>query len=422
MYVDNYLMSKGYKMTFEKYHKWRKKGFQSILSKPKMKKQWTEGEKRDHLEMFENFLKKNHKYETVIRMAKDEWILSTDGLVCGLRYKGLEKRFVAQVKYTKEKKLTTIEMFVTDDWVIDTYGKDLANKLIDREKHCEYIQPLREDGTFAKVKVDDRTIMRVKYYPPKYKHKTDKDGSNERVTDEIYAEGVWKARLEDGTVTSISEAFVMEEFGKKFVKECKTLGNRKFVSIPVGSCRSSAMSIFPGLRHEKAPPVHFMQGDIDRCVFSSLASAFNHTGIPDLVRVATILQEKSNQLCGGAKCLKDTKQIVAENVKWLQPKRMPKKFEWQNDINSESMFFVGVMKDSSGSCQHAVTIFRKWIYDSNEPFALPLSKESLDLCTWSINDGMVEDTSMFVCFVDGWIFQEIDSKKKKKLDVCAYNR
>jgi hypothetical protein len=31
-----------------------------------------------------------------------------------------------------------------------------------------------------------------------------------------------------------------------------------------------------------------MQGDIDRCVFSSLASAFNHTGIPDLVRVAPV--------------------------------------------------------------------------------------------------------------------------------------
>ena len=48
-------------------------------------------------------------------MVKEEWILSTDGLVCGLRYKGLEKRFVAQVKYTKEKKLTMIEMAVTDE-------------------------------------------------------------------------------------------------------------------------------------------------------------------------------------------------------------------------------------------------------------------------------------------------------------------
>ena len=157
-------------------------------------------------------------------------------------------------------------MAVTDDWVIDTYGKDFAKKFSDRGEHGEYIQPLREDGKIAKVKVDKCTVTQVKYYPPKYKHETDKDGSNERVTNEIYAEAVWKARLEDGTVTSISEAFVMEQFGKRFVKECKTLGNRKFVSIPVGSCRSSAMSIFPGLRHEKAPPVHFMQGGFNDIV------------------------------------------------------------------------------------------------------------------------------------------------------------
>jgi hypothetical protein len=94
MFVDNYLISKGYKMTFDRYHQWRKEGFQIIHSKPKMKKQWTLGERRDRLEKLKVFLRKNHKYETVIRMAKDEWILSTDGLVCGLRYKGLEKSFL----------------------------------------------------------------------------------------------------------------------------------------------------------------------------------------------------------------------------------------------------------------------------------------------------------------------------------------
>jgi hypothetical protein len=94
IFVDNYLMSKGYKMTFDKYHQWRKQGFQFIQRKPKMKKQWTEAEKRQGLEKFEYFLKKNQKNETVIRMAKDEWILSTDGMVCGLRYKGPEKNLL----------------------------------------------------------------------------------------------------------------------------------------------------------------------------------------------------------------------------------------------------------------------------------------------------------------------------------------
>jgi hypothetical protein len=118
-------------------------------------------------------------------------------------------------------------------------------------------------------------------------------------------------------------------------------------------------------------------------------------------------------------------EIVDEKVAWLQPKRMKKTFQWEKDIN-EYMFFVGVIMDSTGSCQHAVTIFRNWIYDSNEPFALPPSKENLDFCTWlhfctwTVKDGAVQEASLFVSFVKGWIFQETVSKKKKMLDMCAY--
>ena len=112
--------------------------------------------------------------------------------------------------------------------------------------------------------------------------------------------------------------------------------------------------------HPHHPPVKFMQGQIGRCVFSSLTSAFDHTTIPDLVRVAKILQDKSNMLSGGSKCLNVAMHIVAENVKWLQPKRLPKTFNWENDMNNY-MFDVGVIQDSTNSCQHAVTIFCNWI-------------------------------------------------------------
>jgi hypothetical protein len=105
-------------------------------------------------------------------------------------------------------------------------------------------------------------------------------------------------------------------------------------------------------------------------------------------------------------------EIVDEKVKWLQSKRMKKTFQWERDIN-EYMFVVGVMMDSTGSCQHVVTIFRNWIYDSNKPFALPLSKENLDCCTLTVKDGTVQEASLFVSFLKGWIFQENESKKKK---------
>jgi hypothetical protein len=52
---------------------------------------------------------------------------------------------------------------------------------------------------------------------------------------------------------------------------------------------------------------------------------------------------------------------------------------------------------------------------------LPLSKESLDCCTWKIKDGMVKEASLFHRFYDGWIFQDHEAKKKKVLDIFAHD-
>jgi hypothetical protein len=87
---------------------------------------------------------------------------------------------------------------------------------------------------------------------------------------------------------------------------------------------------------------------------------------------------------------------------------------------NDYMFVVGVILDSMNCQQHAVIILRKWIFDSNEPFALPLCKRSLDCCSFDIRDGKIHEGSSFVQFSDGWIFQELETKKKKVLDViCA---
>ena len=290
-------------------------------------------------------------------------------------------------------------MIVPDDWVIDTYGKELANKLIDREEHSNFILPVNEEGMLATIQVDERKITRVKFHPRN-------DGSGK---------GIWKGLLDNGNQLPIAEDLVNEQFGPRFVKECKKFGTSKFIPIPVGMNKSSLMNIFPQLRCENAPPMKFMQGEYDSCVFSSLASAFHHTSIPDLVTVANVLQRKSTKLCGGAKSLYAARCIVEENVKWIKVKRVPNNFDWKNEI-TDYMFVVGVMKDSTNCCQHAVTIFRNWIYDSNEPFALPLSKETLDLCTWEIRDGAIDQTSTFVSFVEGYIFYEQETKKTKVLD------
>jgi len=86
---------------------------------------------------------------------------------------------------------------------------------------------------------------------------------------------------------------------------------------------------------------------------------------------------------------------------------------------NDYMFVLGVIQDTTNTCQHAVTIFRKWIFDSNEPFALPLSQEMLDCCTWDMEDGNIRDHSSFVRFSHGWIFKEPEVKRKKSW-ICVH--
>jgi hypothetical protein len=93
------------------------------------------------------------------------------------------------------------------------------------------------------------------------------------------------------------------------------------------------MKICPGLRCDNAPPAKFMQGENDSCVFSSLALAFHQTSIPDSLLAANCLQRKSHGLTGGTNCLRAAMEIVDDKVKWLQPKRMKKTFQWETDIN-----------------------------------------------------------------------------------------
>jgi hypothetical protein len=157
----------------------------------------------------------------------------------------------------------------------------------------------------------------------------------------------------------------------------------------------------------------------DSSVYNTMpfSRRWKHDWIKNLT--ANFLQHKSHRLSDGTDCLSAAMEIVDEKVKWLQPKRMKKIFQWETDIH-EYMFVVGVMMDSTGSCQHVITIFRNWIHDSNEPFALPLSKESIDCCTWTVKDGDIQEASLFVSFLlkDG--FSKKMNQKRKMLDVCAY--
>jgi hypothetical protein len=54
----------------------------------------------------------------VIKLAKQEWMLSTDGVVKALRDRAKDKQFVAQVHHKKGMRLLEERLTVSDNWVI----------------------------------------------------------------------------------------------------------------------------------------------------------------------------------------------------------------------------------------------------------------------------------------------------------------
>jgi hypothetical protein len=343
--------------------------------------------------------RKRKSYEEALRLATEEWELSTDGIVTGLRYNPSKKEFIAKVNYTIDGMEREDKMKVDECWIVDNYGPEVMSKLIERGKNKDFVLcPNSKEGLLAMVQLDgENKVKRVKFRE---------------------SLGIWQGMLDNGTVMNLEEGFMTDNFSEQFLNECRKLGENKFVPIPTGSKRSSIMQIYPSLHCEGAPKVKYMQGNTDGCVFRSLASAFHCTELPSLLQAANILVMRSNKFSGGVKCLNKARDIVEKHVFWLRAKRIRKKFNWEKDV-TKYMFVLGVIRDSHNSQQHAVTIFRNWIFDSNEPFALPLDKKNLDICTWNVCDGKVIADSLFVNFCGGWIFYEQEGKKEKILDECV---
>ena len=409
-FIDNYLLTSDFSMSSEEFYKWKlehgktidnseekEKGFSKGSSTRKQRKQLVINLEERKNERKENagYHKIRNSYETAIKLATEEWMLSNDGVVTGLRYNRINQQFMARVHYERNGVEAEDRIVVSDDWIIDTYGFHLLTKLMDRRINDEFLKyPLTNERKLSMLRFDGDIIERVKYCST-----IDK----------------WKGRQKSGKVVLLQDGYIKENFGKRFVEECVQLGDNKFVPVPVGTVRKSVMSLFPNLRCEGAPEIKYQQGNKDNCVFCSFGSALYCTKIPTLVTTANILVQISNKFGGGVQSLSKARAIIQEHARWIQVKRLKNTFDWEKDI-TRNMFVVGVLKDSRNSQQHAITIFRNWIFDSNEPFALPLTKTNLDICTWEVKDDNTINDSYFVSFCRGYIFYEDEDKKNKILE------
>ena len=131
--MDNYLKVVGLPMTTKQYYRWRGEIGDAA------RRAANKGEKKKRADIIGNAHILEEKYKKVMEFAKEDWILSTDGVVKALRYWKKKDQFVAKVHYKKGTEVMEEQIPVEDDWVIDTYGKELAKKLMDREDHSEFI-------------------------------------------------------------------------------------------------------------------------------------------------------------------------------------------------------------------------------------------------------------------------------------------
>ena len=77
-------------------------------------------------------------------------------------------------------------------------------------------------------------------------------------------------------------------------------------------------------------------------------------------------------------------------------------------LSRESISTV-VIRDSLESCGHAITIYNDWIFDSNEPHALPLCAASLNFVSCS-----EDEKTKFKHIEVGYAFCDKPDGKRKK--------
>jgi hypothetical protein len=192
---------------------------------------------------------------------------------------------------------------------------------------------------------------------------------------------------------TLDHEWVMEntdEPMRQFLKDIRQKeGHFGFVLIPEGDNEPHLPNTVTFL--ENAPFVKYFYKNYPsnrrRCVFDSAASGLNYLGYHRL-RIAISSTLNNDSISNPMGYL----QNLLENK--LQPKERKKmqfvaltekrKRKW-NALTSPNDYLMCVLgiRSSDGKTDHAICIADGWIFDSNFEKALPLSKESLDLCSSS---------------------------------------
>ena len=249
------------------------------------------------------------------------------------------------------------------------------------------------------IPLENDPINRLKYIPPKL----DKD--NVEIKPEPWF-GYCKCSNKKEALDSL---YINQTFPPDLIADVKAFGvkgSQKWIDIPPGEAKPC--SSFP--EHlEKGPVMKYRQEeDQNTCLVYSFASALDHIGAKTS---AFVLYRKSGKIINRCDTVARFSVAVKDSDKHFNFVRL--KLPSYNILDRvDNQLVVASLRGSDGKEEHCVTIFDKWVFDSNFEYALPLCRESLDLCCSSkeTNDQFVSVGEARLCtYAD-----VLDSKKQEE--------
>ena len=150
------------------------------------------------------------------------------------------------------------------------------------------------------------------------------------------------------------------------VKHLSKNKNAKWISVPPGADK----------HHENAPEhlqtgpeVKYRQSKGERyCLVYSFASALHHIG---LHHFASLIYQAADKIVEKHDTFILFSKYLQQKSKYMIHQKLKKK--WNILENGENdLVIVSIKSSSNGKEDHCVTLFGKWIFDSNFKKALPL--------------------------------------------------
>ena len=213
-----------------------------------------------------------------------------------------------------------------------------------------------------------------------------------------HPEGRWIVKFSNSdAMEEMKESDVLAAVGEGSMNLAKVFAKGKggFLPIPVGnSTGARAVEVISNIE------ILFRQHGRNTCIFSSFASALWFLGIRDMALVVASRTEDSE---GDPLALKRLAMLVHGHPSWLTPKKIKNASTFnllEHDLSS-SLAVVVLKGIPDGASNHAITVHDGLIFDSNEQFAVPLTKSNLDLMCSTDNR-----KAKYQCISAGYLFTD----------------